>query len=138
MEQNSTITIDYLIEIKKDFITKIQKQMSAYQINLTDLFKGANYTFEKLLTKQHDKLVIDTYHGLEDDLKKAVDGLTERKLLELYQRDIDVIVFFSNKLKALFNIQTYLDIEFYAYAISLRREIEAFKKSLKEIEPILT
>lgn len=137
VEENSKVSIDYLIEIKKAFITKINDQMNSYKINLTDLFKGANYTFEKLLTKQHDRIVIDTYYGIEDDIKKAIEGLTERKLIELYQRDLDVIIFFSDRLKVLFNIQTYLDIEFYAYAISLRREIIALKKSFEQIVPVL-
>lgn len=133
--ENSRISIDYLTQIKCDYINKIKNQMSSYRIKLTDLFKGANYTFEKLLTKQHDRSVIDTYDGLEDDIQKALLGLAERNLLDLYQREIDVIVFFSDKLKALFNIQTYLDTEFYAYAISLRREIDVLKKSFKQIEP---
>jgi hypothetical protein len=137
VEENSKISINYLIDLKQAFIIKIQTQMNSYQIKLTDLFKGANYTFEKLLSKQHDRIVIDTYYGIEDDIEKAIEGLTERKLIELYQRDIDVIMFFSDKLKALFNIQTYLDIEFYSYAISLRREINALKKSFEQIVPDL-
>jgi hypothetical protein len=137
VDENSKVSINYLIEIKKAFITKIKDQMNSYQVNLTDLFKGANYTFEKLLTKQHDRIVIDTYYGIEDDIKKAIEGLTERKLIELYQRDLDVIIFFSDRLKGLFNIQTYLDTEFYAYAISLRREIHSLKKSFEQIVPEL-
>jgi hypothetical protein len=89
------------------------------------------------LTKQNDPIVINSYHGLEDDIKKAVEGLSERKLIQLYQRDIDVIIFFSDKLKALFSIQTYLDVEFYAYAISLKREINALKQTFEQIVPDL-
>ena len=137
IDENSKITINYLTVIKQEFVNKINTQMKSYQIQLTDLFRGVSYTFEKLLTKQHDRIVIDTYYSIEDDIKKAVDGLTERKLIGLYERDIDVIIFFSDKLKALFNVQTYLDVEFYAYAISLRRQLEGLIKSFKEIEPKL-
>ncbi len=137
VKENSKITINYLQNLKQDFITKINLQMKSYQTDLTGLFQGANYIFEKLLSKKHDRVVIDTFYHIDEDIEKAIQGLTERKLLEIYQRDIDVIKFFSDKLKPLFNIQTYEDTEFYAYAISLRRELNSLRKSFKNIEPDL-
>ena len=137
VQENSKITINYLQNLKQDFIAKIKLQMKSYQTELTGLFQGANYIFEKLLSKKHDRIVIDTFNHIDEDIQKSVEGLTERKLLEIYQRDIDVIKFFSDKLKPLFNVQTYEDVEFYAYAISLRRELDALRRSFKNIEPDL-
>ncbi|WP_428331610.1 hypothetical protein [Mucilaginibacter sp.] len=134
---NSAITILYLKDAQTDFITKINQQMKAYQIQLGGLFSGASYTFSKLLTKENGRVVIDTYDSIEQDLAAAVTGLAERKLLDDYQRDIDVIRFLSARLQLLFGVQTHRDIEFYAYAVSLRRLIEEFRKSLAEIDPVL-
>jgi len=135
---NSKITISYLTEIKDSFIKKIEKTMNEYKIKISDLFNGASYTFEKLLTKEHDKIAIDTYYAIEEDIAKAKEALIERNVFNDHQREIEVVSFFSDKLKVLFYVQTYLDVEFYAYAISLRRELEKLKKTLKEIEGVFS
>jgi len=134
VEENSRITREYLDDIKTKFIQKIEQNMGQYKINISELFKMSSYVFEKILTKKHDRIVIDSFHCIDDDLEKAKEGLIERKLFEDYEREYNVLVFFSTKLKPLFNIQTFADTEFYAYALSLRTGIDSFKKSLQEIE----
>ncbi len=136
VKKNSKITNDYLEDIKIKFITKIKNKLTEFKINVSDLFSGANYIFEKLLTKHNDRIVIDTYFTIDEDLEKAKEGLLERQIFDNCKKEFETLVFFSTKLKPLFYIQTYADIEFYAYAITLRQGIANFKKSLKDIDEI--
>lgn len=134
VNENSRITREYLENIKSAFIAKIESKMNDYKVNTVELFKGANYLFEKLLTKQNDRIVINTYHTIDEDLEKAKQALVERNIYDDYQKEHEALVFFSSQLKPLFYIQTYTDVEFYAYASSLRKGIHSFKKSLAEID----
>lgn len=138
VKQNSKITAKYLEEIKKNFITKIESKMKEYKIKTSELFTGANYIFEKLLTKRNDPIAIDTYDTIDNDIGKAKEALMERNLFDNYKRQFEVLVFFSTKLKLQFYKQTYIDTEFYSYAIALRKEISDFKKLLKEIDNVFS
>ena len=51
VDENSKITLNYLQNLKHDFIDKIKLQMKSYQTELTGLFRGANYIFEKRSAK---------------------------------------------------------------------------------------
>jgi len=136
VKKNSKITNDYLEDIKIKFITKIKNKLTEFKIKVSDLFSGASYIFEKLLTKHNDRIVIDTYFTIDEDLEKAKEGLIERQIFDNCKKEFEALVFFSTKLKPLFYIQTYDDIEFYAYAITLRQGIANFKKSIKDIDEI--
>lgn len=134
---NSQITKTYLQEFKDSFINRIKNQMLSYKIKTTDLFNHTSYIFEKLLSKENDKIAIDGYeHSVDGEIEKAKEALQERKVFKDYEREIEVSVFFSEKLKPLFYKQTYKDVEFYAYATSLRERLQDLKKSLKEIENV--
>ena len=111
--------------------------MLSYKIKTTDLFNHTSYIFEKLLSKENDKIAIDGYeHSVDGEIEKAKEALQERKVFKDYEREIEVSVFFSEKLKPFFYKQTYKDVEFYAYATSLRERLQDLKKSLKEIENV--
>jgi hypothetical protein len=108
-----------------------------YKIKTTELFKGANYIFEKLLSKKNDKIVIDTFDSIDIDIEKAKEALKERRLYDDYLKEIGSLKFLSGKIKPLFYIQTYEDIEFYTYCISMRRLLNEFIKILKEVENVI-
>ncbi len=134
---NSKITKTYLQEFKDGFINRIKNQMLSYKIKTADLFNHTGYIFEKLLSKENDRIAIDGYeHSVDGEIEKAKQALQERKVYKDYEREIEVSVFFSEKLKPLFYKQTYKDIEFYAYATSLRERLQDLKKSLREIEKV--
>jgi hypothetical protein len=136
VKKNSKITNDYLEDIKIKFITKIKTKLTEFKIKVSDLFSGAKYIFEKLLTKYNDRIVLDTYFTIDEDLVKAKEALIERQIFDNYKKEFETLVFFSKKLKPLLYIQTFDDIEFYAYAITLRQGIERFKKSLRDSDEI--
>jgi len=126
-----------LEEFKDSFINKIKYKMQSYKVKTTDLFNHTSYIFEKLLSKENDRIAIDCYeHSVDGEIEKAKEALLERKLFEDYKREIEASVFFSEKLKLLFYKQTYKDLEFYAYATSLRERLQDLKKSLTEIEQV--
>ncbi|GGK25488.1 hypothetical protein GCM10007962_19670 [Yeosuana aromativorans] len=136
IEENSKITIAYLEEFKKEIKLKFEKIMDNYKIKFDSLFKSASYTFEKLLTKENDRITIDSYHSVDDDIKKVKQGLKERKILEEYEQKIGVLEFLSKKLKTLLGNQTYKDIEFYTYASILNDKIRELTKELKKVDKI--
>lgn len=137
IRKNSKITKAYLEEFKDSFINKIKNQMLSYKVKTTDLFNHTNYIFEKLLSKENDKIAIDGYeHSVDGEIEKAKEALQERKVFDDYKKEIEVSIFYSEKLKSLFYKQTYKDVEFYAYATSLRERLLGLKKSLKEIEQV--
>jgi sulfur relay (sulfurtransferase) DsrC/TusE family protein len=136
IEQNSKITIDYLKEFKNEIKLKFESIMNNYKIKFNLLFKGASYTFEKLLTKENDEITISTYGSIDEDISKVREGLIERNMLENFQLKIEVLEFLSEKLKGLFGKQTYKDVEFYTYASTLRNNIRILQKELKEVDSI--
>lgn len=134
---NSKITFAYLIELETKFIDKFKGIMAKYSINLDSVFKNAGYTFEKLLTKENDHVVINTYkETVDDEVLRIKIGLQERNIYESFEQEIMVIEFLSSKLKALFHKQTYNDIEFYTYASTLCENISKLEKRLKEIDKL--
>jgi hypothetical protein len=133
---NSKITLTYLEEIGKELKLKFEKIMANYNIKFEALFKSATYTFEKLLTKEYDRITIDTYHSIDEDIEKVKQGLKERDILEEYEQKIGVLEFLSKKLQVHFGNQTYKDIEFYTYASTLRDKIRELTKELKEVDKI--
>ena len=133
VNENSRLTREYLESIKFAFIAKIESRMKDFKVNTSELFKGSNYIFEKLLTKPND-MVISSYHTVDEDLEMTKEALIERKIYDHYQREYETLVFFSSQLKPLFYVQTYIDVEFYAYASSLRNGINSLKKSLARMD----
>ena len=89
-----------------------------------------------MLTKTNDRIAIDGYaDSVESEIDNAEKALIERNVYDDdFKRQVAVIRFFSDKLKALFYQQTTADTEFYAYASTLRYRIDDLKKSLKEVE----
>jgi len=135
--ENSQITFNYLQEIEKEFKNKFKEIMAKYSVQFDAIFKGANYTFEKLLTKENDELVINTYEvTIDKEIEKAKKGLIERNLMEEFKSEIEVLEFLSQKLKPLFNKQTYKDIEFYTYASTLIENIRNLERKLKKIDKL--
>lgn len=135
--ENSKATFAYLQEIEQDFKLKFKEIMNKYTVKFDDIFKGASYTFEKLLTKENDEIVINPYEEtINQEIKKVKNGLIERAIYEDFEREIQVLQFLSDKLKALFYHQTYNDIEFYTYASTLSDNIRKIGKKLKEIDKI--
>jgi hypothetical protein len=134
VSENSNTTFSYLGEIEADFKIKIKEIMSEYKIGFESLFSGSGYIFEKLLTKENDRIVIDTFFSVDEDITKAKDGLIERNIYNDFERQIEVLVFLSDKLKPLFYNQTYKDIEFYTYASTLSENIRKLSKELKKID----
>lgn len=133
---NSKITLSYLEEIEQEIKLKFEKSMDNYSIKFETLFKSATYIFSKLLTKENDRIAIDAYFSIDDDIEKAIQGLNERAVLQDYKQKFEVIRFLSKKLKILFDNQTFRDIEFYTYASTLRDKINELKKELKEVDNI--
>lgn len=137
VQENSQVTFDYLQEIEKEFIQKFKEIMANYTVQFDAIFKGANYTFEKLLTKENDDIVINPYEDtIDKEIEKVKIGLSERNLLEEFKRQIEVLEFLSAKLKPLFYKQTYKDIEFYTYASTLIDNIRKLEKELKNIDKL--
>jgi hypothetical protein len=137
IRKNSKITKTYLEEFKDSFITKIKNHMLNYKVQTKDLFNHTGYVFEKLLSLENDKIAIDSYKfSVDGEIEKAKGALQERKVFQTYKREIEVSVFFSEKLKPLFYRQTYKDVEFYAYATSLRKRLEDLRKSLTDIDKV--
>ncbi|WP_459744444.1 hypothetical protein [Polaribacter sp. OB-PA-B3] len=136
IEENSKITIGYLKEFEKEIKLKFEKIMDNYKIKFDSLFKSVSYTFEKLLTKENDRLVIDTYYSIDEDIEKVKQGLKERNILEDYEQKVRVLEFLSKKLKTLFGNQTHKNIEFYTYASTLRDNIKELERELKEVDNI--
>jgi len=136
VEENSKITIAYLVGFKDEIKLKFENIMANYKIKFESLFKGTSYTFEKLLTKENDEITINTYDSIDDNISKVRDGLIERNMLENFQLQIEVLEFLSVKLKGLFGKQTHKDVEFYTYASTLRDNITTLQKELKEVDNI--
>jgi len=135
--ENSQVTFDYLQEIEKEFKQKIKEIMAKYKVQFDTIFKGANYTFEKLLTKENDDIVIEPYEGtIDKEIEKVKMGLRERNLMDDFKIEIEVLEFLSAKLKPLFYKQTYKDIEFYTYASTLIDNIRKLEKELKNIDKL--
>ena len=136
--ENSAITIKYLKELTDTLKDSITTQMSNYKIKAADLFNHTSYVFEKLLTKENDRIAIDSYpHSVDEEISKAKEALIERNVFDDdFNRQIEIAEFFSTKLKSLFNQQTYKDTEFYAYASTLRQKLSELKKSIRELEEI--
>lgn len=135
--ENSQVTFEYLQEIEKELKQKFKEIMATYKVQFDTIFKGANYTFEKLLTKENDDIVIESYEGtIDKEIEKVKTGLLERNLIEDFKREIEVLEFLSSKLKPLFYKQTYKDIEFYTYASTLIDNIRKLKKELKSIHKL--
>ena len=135
--ENSQVTFDYLKEIENKFKEKFKEIMAKYTVQFDTIFKGANYTFEKLLTKENDDIVIEPYEEtIDKEIEKVKMGLRERNLLEDFKIEIEVLEFLSAKLKPLFYKQTYKDIEFYTYASTLIDNIRKLEKELKNIDKL--
>lgn len=135
--ENSKITFAYLEDLEKYFTNKFNEIMAKYTVNFNSIFKGAEYTFSKLLTKENDEFVITPYEKtIDEEIKRVKVGLKERNLFEIYEFELQVLEFLSAKLKALFFKQTYKDVEFYTYASSLSNRIRQLKQELKEIDKI--
>jgi hypothetical protein len=111
--------------------------MEKYTVKFNTIFNGARYTFEKLLNKENDDIVIESYEEtIDQEIERVKIGLRERNLYEDFEREIQVLEFFSAKLKPLFYKQTYKDIEFYSYASTLIENIRELSKKLKEIDKL--
>jgi len=135
IKENSKHTFTYLEDLEVNFIDKFAEIMTNYKISFNDIFKGANYTFEKLLTKENDDVVIEQYEGtIESEFEKIKNGLIERNIYESYERKLKVLEFLSSKLKSLFYKQTYKDIEFYTYASTLSEKIRQLSSELKVLD----
>lgn len=135
--ENSQVTFDYLKEIENKFKEKFKEIMAKYTVQFDTIFKGANYTFEKLLTKENDDVVIEPYEDtIDKEIEKVKMGLRERNLFEDFKIEIEVLEFLSAKLKPLFYKQTYKDIEFYTYAATLIDNIRKLEKELKNIDKL--
>lgn len=134
VSNNSEFTYSYLIEIESDIINKFKNIMSKFKVQFDSLFTNAPYIFRHLLTKENDEIAINSYKYLEDDIDKVTQGLMERNIYEEFQRKIDSIKFLSDKLKLLFNKQTYKDVEFYTYASTLNKNIEDLQAAIKDID----
>ena len=103
---NTKITRDYLEQIQIKFIEKMESRIKNFKVNPSDLFNGANYIFEKLLSNKNDQLALDTYYSIDEDLEKSKEALIGRKVFDDYKKVYQMLVFFSEKLKELFSIQT--------------------------------
>lgn len=135
--ENSKTTFAYLKEIEEDLKLKFNEIMNKYTVKFGDVFKGATYTFEKLLTKENDEMAINPYEEtINQEIEKVKNGLIERNIYADFEREIQVLQFLSEKLKALFYQQTYKDIEFYTYASTLYDNIIKISKELKGIDKI--
>ena len=73
---------------------------------------------------------------INQEIEKVKNGLIERNIYADFEREIQVLQFLSEKLKALFYQQTYKDIEFYTYASTLYDNIIKISKELKGIDKI--
>lgn len=135
--ENSKSTLAYLQEIEQNFKSKFNNIMDNYTVKFNNLFPRAGYTFEKLLTKENDDIVIDPYgETIDNEIDKVKEGLIERNILEKFAKEIEVLEFLSSKLKSLFYKQTYKDIEFYTYATTLSDNIRKISEELKEIDKV--
>ena len=135
--ENSKVTFVYLVEFEKEFKQKFKEIMAKYTVQFDTIFKGANYTFAKLLTKENDDVVIELYEDtIDKEIEKVKMGLRERNLFEDFKIKIEVLEFLSAKLKPLFYKQTYKDIEFYTYAATLIDNIRKLEKELKNIDKL--
>lgn len=133
--ENSKTTFAYLKEIEQDFKLKFNEIMNKYTVKFDNIFKGASYTFDKLLTKENDELVINPYEEtINQEIEKVKKGLIERNIYADFEREIEVLQFLSEKLMPLFYHQTYKDIEFYTYASALSYNIRRISEVLKEID----
>jgi hypothetical protein len=133
--ENSKNSLIYLESLENKFKAKLKKMMTNYKISFEDVFKGANYTFEKLLTKENDRFVIDPYEDtIDSEITRIEKGLYERNINEEYERELNVLKFLSSKLKSLFYVQTYKDIEFYTYASTLSEKIRQISRELKKMD----
>jgi len=138
VKENSKATLAYLQEIEKDFKIKFKKIMDNYTIKFNILFPRAGYTFEKLLSKENDEIVIDPYgETIDKEIEKVKNGLIERNIYDdSFEREIEVLEFLSSKLSTLFYKQTYKDIEFYTYATTLSDNIRKITKELETIDKL--
>lgn len=135
--ENSKTTFAYLKEIEQDFKLKFNEIMNKYTVKFDNIFKGASYTFDKLLTKENDELVINPYEEtINQEIEKVKKGLIERNIYADFEREIEVLQFLSEKLMPLFYHQTYKDIEFYTYVSALSYNIRRISEVLKEIDKI--
>lgn len=134
--ENSKATLSYLELIIQVFKAKFDDIMNGYKIRFEELFKDVNYIFEKILTKENDKLAIDLYPIIDDDIAKVKIGLNERNMLYEFEKRLNVLEFLSDKLKLLFYSYTYTDIEFYTYASTLFRNIKELHKELIGIDKL--
>lgn len=115
---NSKITFAYLQELEADFINKFKEIMAEYSINLNTVFKDAGYTFEKLLTKENDHIVINTYkETIDEEVERIKKGLRERGIYKIFEQEIQVV-------------------EFYTYASTLTENISKLRKELKNIDKL--
>lgn len=136
IEENSRITLGYLQKIEIELKQKLDKIMESYTIDFKELFNGYSYTMGKILTKENDELAISLFDSIIEDISKVKVGLIERKIYEEFKVDYEIIEFFSTKLKMLFGEQNCNDIEFYAYASTLRHNIDVFKIELDKIDSV--
>ena len=70
------------------------------------------------------------------EIENAKKGLIERNIYENFEKEIEVMLFLSDKLKKLFYNQTFEDIEFYTYALVLSEKVNFLKMELKKIDTI--
>ena len=133
--ENSKTTLAYMQEIEQEIKYKFNKIMEKYTIKFNEIFDNAVYTFEKLLTKENDYLVIDSFdENIIFEVDKVKKGLIERNVFQEFEKEIQVIEFFIEKLITLFYNQTYKDIEFYSYASTLNDNISLLKENLIKID----
>lgn len=137
IKENSNNTLLYLNEIEENLKNKFKKMMNNYKIKFENLFRHSSYTFEKILTKNNDTIAINSFDvTIYQEIENAKKGLIERNIYENFEKEIEVMLFLSDKLKKLFYNQTFEDIEFYTYALVLSEKVNFLKMELKKIDTI--
>lgn len=135
--ENSKVTFAYLQEFENELKEKFTEITAKYTVQFDIIFNNANYTFEKILTKENDDIGIKLYENtIDQEIEKVKMGLRERNLHDEFERKIEVLEFLSEKLKLLFYKQTYKDIEFYTYASTLFENIRKLTEELKKIDKL--
>lgn len=133
--ENSKTTYTYLESLEVDVIVKFKKIMEKYKVSFDKVFNGANYIFEKLLTKENDNVVINMYEEtIENEINRIEIGFRERNIYEEFERELDVLKFLSSKLKSLFHEQTYKNIEFYTYASIMSEKVRSLSRKLNALD----
>lgn len=136
--KNTEVTLNYLNELQESVYQKLKIMKKNFKINFKEMFKGSEYLFGKLLTKEIDNFILSGLNTFKVDLKKTKFGLKERNLYgEYFKIEFEIMECFYKKLnEEIDNDKNFKDIEFYSYASVISEKLRDYKKELVKIDSI--